>query len=95
MNTITVVGRLTAEPEDKTFNEDSICKFRLAVDNRDKDKMFINVATFGKVAEANMKHLEKGRQVAVSGRLTQSQWEDTHGQKRESFEIAASQVTWL
>lgn len=45
------------------------------------------MVTFGKQAEACAKHLGKGRQVAVSGRLHYSEWESSDGSKHSKHEV--------
>ncbi|MFM6929608.1 MAG: single-stranded DNA-binding protein, partial [Bdellovibrio sp.] len=48
-----------------------------------------------KLAEICGKHLSKGRQVYVEGKLQTRQWEDQQGQKRYTTEIVASTVQFL
>lgn len=72
MNSITLVGRLTADPETRMAkNKDKtlIANFTLAV-YRDKDTTdFINCVAFANTAEVIKKHFRKGLRVAVSGSL--------------------------
>ena len=71
MNTVQLIGRLTADPKaDTTPTGKSVCRIRLAVPgfNRDATPVFIDVEAWNKLAEACDKHLEKGRRVSVTGR---------------------------
>jgi single-strand DNA-binding protein len=54
MNRLTLVGRLTRDPELRALpSGTSVCNMRLAVDGRrDDDTVFIDIATFGAQAQA-------------------------------------------
>lgn len=100
MNQITLIGRLTREPEIR-YNGDSfaIGHFTIAVDrNRkrdgEKETDFIPIVVFGKQAEFAEKYLGKGRLVGVSGRLQVSSYE-RDGQKRTKAEVLANNVEAL
>jgi single-strand DNA-binding protein len=88
INTVTLVGRLTADPELRELPDGRpVCSLRLAVnDYRDKPPMFIDVTTFGDEAKACAEHLAKGRQIGVIGRLTNREWEKG-GAKRSKHEV--------
>ncbi|HMD56451.1 MAG TPA: single-stranded DNA-binding protein [Solirubrobacteraceae bacterium] len=55
-------------------------------ERRDQPPAFIDIATFGKEADACAKHLAKGREIAVTGRLVYQQWETETGEKRSKHE---------
>ena len=97
MNTVQLIGRLTADPKaDTTPTGKSVCRIRLAVPgfNRDATPVFIDVETWNKLAEACDQHLEKGRRVSVTGRIGHDQWE-TDGQKRQRHYVVADNVEFL
>jgi single-strand DNA-binding protein len=89
VNHVVLVGQLTRNPDTRTLKDGrTVCDLRLAVNDRqDKPPMFIDVATFGKSAQACAEHLEKGRQVAVTGRLVHREWETKTGEKRAKHQI--------
>ena len=97
MNTIQLIGRLTANPEaSKTPTGKSVCRMRLAVDGPKADAtIFVDVETWNKLAEACDQHLEKGRRVSVLGRLAHDQWQTDDGQRRQRHYIVASNVEFL
>jgi single-strand DNA-binding protein len=101
MNTINLIGRTTADPELRfTASGTPVCSFRLAVNNPPRDgkeqpAMFVDVVSFGAQAEAIAEHVGKGRQVAVSGRLSYRQWDAEDGSKRSRHEVVAHQVEFL
>ena len=69
---------------------------RLAVSRRDRDAapVYVDVVAYDALAEVCAEHLEKGRQVAVSGRLDYQQWAHM-GQRRSKHEVVASEVDFL
>jgi single-strand DNA-binding protein len=102
LNQIMLIGRLTKDAELRfTATNMALCKFRLASTQRSKkesgwvdEPFFIDVALWGKSAEAVHKYLVKGKQVAVSGQLREDRWEK-EGQARSRWEINASGVQLL
>jgi single-strand DNA-binding protein len=77
VNTVTLVGQLTSDPVLRAMSDGrNVCDLRLAVnDQRDQPALFIDVATFGRGADACAEYLWKGRVVAVTGRLVYREWE--------------------
>lgn len=95
MNSVNLAGRLTKDPELTEHGETTVCDLRLAVNGRGKTPpLFIDVATFGKQAEACAKYLEKGSQVAVDGSIRHAEWE-SDGQKRSKHSVLARGVQFL
>ena len=98
MNTIQLIGRLTADPELRSLaNDKSVANMRLAVARRDREAapVYVDVVAFDKLAGLCAQHLEKGRQVAVNGRLEYSEWETEDASKRSKHEIVANDVEFL
>jgi single-strand DNA-binding protein len=101
INTVTLVGRLTADPELRTTNGGTpVCTLRMASnrapkDGNDQGAVFIDVVSFNRLAEAVAENLAKGRQVAVSGRIEFRQWEAEDGSARSKHYIIANQVQFL
>jgi single-strand DNA-binding protein len=92
LNRITVMGRLTNDPELRSTNNDiPVTSVRLAV-QRDfsKDETdFFDVTLWRQNAEFICEYAEKGRMICVDGRLQNRKWEDKHGQNRVTAEIVA------
>ena len=101
MNTVSLIGRLTADPELRTTTGGTpVCTVRLAInrarkDGQDQGAVFIDVVSFNRQAEAVAEHLAKGRQVAVTGRLEHRQWEGQDGSPRSRHEVVANQIDFL
>ena len=90
MNSINLVGRLTADPELKTTQSGiSVCTFSLAVNRpRVKDATdFINCVAWRQSAEYLCNYGRKGNLVAVSGVLTSRKYDDSNGNHRVSYEV--------
>ena len=98
LNRVTLMGRLVADPELRsTASNLSVCSFRIAVD-RDykkgdqKETDFIDIVAWRSTAEFVANYFNKGRMIAVDGRLQIRPWEDKDGNKRKAFEIVAESV---
>lgn len=98
LNTITIMGRLTRDPElRRTSGGVAVANFRVAVDrdfqtNGEKKTDFIDCVAWRQTGEFVSKYLSKGRMVVVSGRLEMREWTDKDGSKRVSAEINADNV---
>lgn len=101
MNTVSLIGRLTADPELRNTNGGTpVCTVRLAInrppkDGKDQGAVFIDVVSFSRQAEAVAEHLGKGRQIAVTGRLEYRQWEGQDGSPHSKHEVVANQIDFL
>lgn len=105
LNTITIAGRLTRDPELKYVSGGrAVCEVSIANSRHYKDKSgekkeettFINATIWDKFAEYVGEKLRKGRPIIVEGRLKSESWEDkTTGQKRSKVYIAAQRITPL
>jgi single-strand DNA-binding protein len=111
VNKVILIGRLTRDPEMRTFsNGGKVAKFGFAVSNRKKNAqtgqwedvpMFIdceafNRGEFGKQADLVEQYLTKGRQVYLEGRLELDQWDDKQtGQKRSKHKLVIENMQFL
>lgn len=96
MNTVTLIGTLTKDPELRNGKGDGkICAMRIAErGGRKGSSLFINVSAFGRQAETCSRYLSKGRHVAVAGRLRFREWE-SDGEPRSEHSIVADSVDFL
>jgi single-strand DNA-binding protein len=103
MNSITLVGRLTKDPELTERGETKVCDLRIAVNGRgDQSPLFIDVAAFGPQGQACSEYLSKGSQVSVAGSLRYSEWEKkptgnskAKPEKRSKHSVVAQSVQFL
>src|SRR5258708_2719915 len=99
MNSVNLIGRLTADP---TLNERKgiqVGNLRLAVqrprkDGEDQGADYVDVTVFGRQAEICKEYLAKGRKIAVQGRLHHSEWDGENG-RRQKLEVNADSVEVL
>ncbi len=54
-----------------------------------------NVVAFGKVAEIMQKYVEKGKEIAIEGKINYKSYEDQQGQKKYITEIIVSEILLL
>ena len=93
MNTVLLMGRLTADPTLKTSPKDTkISRFTIAVDRKyQKDKTdFINCVAWNKTAEFIHNYFEKGKMIAVEGELQTRTWDGTDGKRQYATEVNVS-----
>ncbi len=96
MNSLSLVGALTKDPELKGSGESRVCRLRLVEASGPSDQpLYINVSVFGSQAEGCHAHLRKGRQVAVVGRLRFREWQRVDGARRSEYWIVADRVDFL
>ena len=82
MNKWVGIGRITAKPElNYTANQTAVTKFTIAVDRQTKDggADFIRVTAFGRQAENICRYMDKGRMIAVDGRLVTGSYKNKDG----------------
>ena len=93
MNAVTLMGHLTADPEQRfTPTGQAVVEFTVAVNDDYKDKAgnkverayFFSCHCWGARGEAFAKYHKKGSKALVSGKLTQDTWEDKTTGKKQS-----------
>ena len=100
LNHITIMGRLTRDPElRRTGSGTAVASFTVAVDRdfggRDggeKETDFIDCVAWRQTGEFVSKYFTKGSMIVVSGRLQLRSWNDKDGNKRRSAEVVADNV---
>ena len=95
LNHITIMGRLTRDPElRRTGSGIAVASFRVAVDRDyapkdggERKTDFIDCVAWRQTGEFISKYFTKGRMIVVDGRLEMRDWTDKDGNKRTSAEI--------
>ena len=100
MNNWTGIGRLTKDPEENYIasSQMAVAKFTMAIDDGYGDKKrtnFIPVTVFGKSAENCVKYLEKGRMVAVEGKIQTGSYDRQDGTKAYTMDVIANRVEFI
>ena len=81
MNSVQLIGRLTATPEIKEYGDNSVASFTLAVERRfDREKAdFIRCKAWNKTGQIIAEYHDKGDRIAVSGRIETGKYDGDHG----------------
>jgi single-strand DNA-binding protein len=104
INRVVMTGNLTRDPELRsTSGGTPVCSLRIACNTRRKDGSgnwvdkpnYFDVTVWGAQGENCAQYLQKGRPVAIDGRLEWREWENQDGQKRQSVDIIADSVQFL
>ena len=100
-NSVQLIGNLGQKPEIITLqNGTKLAKFSLATNESFKDSKgekqtqteWHNLIAWGKTAELVEMLLDKGKEVAIKGKLTYNKYEDKDGNKRSLAEIVVSEI---
>jgi len=97
MNKFIGLGNLTKDPNFKKLNNgNNVCEFSVAINNKASNSVFfIDVESWGNVAENCKRFLSKGRKVLIEGRLISSNWKSKSGENRTKTFCRADLVTFL
>lgn len=94
MNTLHIIGNLTANPKSRMVNTQSgtstVCDFTVATNRYVKGKKvaeYFRVTLWERAADNAMKYLAKGRKVAVTGPVEGRAYMGNDGKPRVSMEI--------
>ena len=103
-NKVQLIGHVGQEPEIKTFGEGKkVANISLATNEsytnskgeKVEETQWHKVKAWGKVAEIIEKYVTKGKEIAIEGKLTYSDYLDKDGVKRYVTEVVASDVLLL
>lgn len=101
MNNVSLVGRLTKDPELRTTESGTaVCSFSLAVRrdfknaNGEYEADFINCTAWRATAEFIAKYFTKGQQMGVCGSIRTRKWDD-NGTTRYATDITAERVEFV
>jgi single-strand DNA-binding protein len=103
-NRVQLIGNLGAAPEVRNLNSGKkVAQFSIATSEtyknsageRVQETQWHQVVVWNKLAEIAENYLEKGKRVAVEGKLTYRSYEDKNGVKRYVTEVLASDILML
>jgi single-strand DNA-binding protein len=102
LNKIILIGRLVRDPESRhTPQGTPVCRFTLAVNRPftnsegEREADFIDCIAWEKLAENVQKYTNKGRLVAVEGRLQIRSYDDSQGVRRRAAEVICQRVVFM
>jgi single-strand DNA-binding protein len=103
-NKVQLIGNLGGNPEVKTFDKGKkLAKMSIATNESYrnsqgelvKETQWHNLIAWGKTADIIEKHLKKGSEVAVEGKLINRNYTDKDGIKRYITEIEVNELLML
>jgi len=103
-NRVQLIGHLGMNPEIKTLESGTkLAKFSIATNETYKnakgekitDTEWHNIIAWNKTAELAEMFLEKGKEVAIEGKLTTRSWDDEKGVKKYMTEIVCNEILFL
>lgn len=104
-NKVILLGNLTRDPETRaTSGGQSVTNVSLAVNRswtdsngqRQEATDFIECDAWGQRGETIAKYFSKGRQILVSGRLSQQSWDDKEtGKKRSTIRVVIDEFSFV
>ena len=107
INKIILIGRLGADPTQKSTSYGAVVNFPMATGRKVKgqaedgtptereETQWHRIVVWGKQGEACAQYLQKGATVFVEGALKTRKYEDAEGRERISVEVIADQVSFL
>lgn len=104
LNKVMLIGNVGKDPDIRHLENDvAVVTLPIATTERFKDRSgtvkeqteWHNVVFWRNLAEIVEKHVRKGSQVFIEGRLRTRNWEDQTGQKRYTTEIVADVMRLL
>ncbi len=100
-NKVQLIGNLGKAPEIKTTEGGKkMARFSIATNETYKntkgervtETQWHNLVAWGKVAEIAGKYLEKGKEVAIEGKLVNRSYEDKNGNKKYVTEVVVNEL---
>ncbi len=100
-NKVQLIGEVSQEPDIKTFEKGKkVAHLTLSTnetyyrENGDKVEQteWHRVTAWGKLADIVEKHVVKGKEIAVEGKLTHRSYDDKNGEKRYITEVVVNEL---
>ena len=95
---ITLVGRLTRDPETKEIPNTSVTTFSLAVNGRkgkEKTVSFFECQSFGNGGKTIAEWCSKGSELSVSGTIVIEKWQDKDGNTRSAPKVTVKEFGFI
>jgi len=103
-NKVQLIGNVGQTPEIRNLESGKkVASFSIATNEfyknskgeKVQDTQWHNVVTWGKQAELIEKYVDKGKEVAIRGKLTSRSYETQSGEKRYVTEILVNEILFL
>lgn len=97
MNSVTLMGRLTRDPDIKQGQSTKVARYTLAVDRRkakngEQAADFISIVSFDKSADFVEKYLHKGSKIALHGRIQTGSYTNKQGVKVYTTDVVTDDI---
>ena len=103
-NRVQLIGHLGMDPEVKTLESNKkVARFSLATNDeytnkegqKVKETQWHQIVVWGKLAETCEKHVSKGKEIALEGKLTYRNWTDKEGVIHYNTEVVANEILFV
>lgn len=103
-NRVQLIGNLGADPEIKSLEGNKkVARFSLATNDEYTDKsgqkvkqtQWHQLVVWGKLADTCEKFLNKGKEIAVEGKLTYRTWNDKDGKTHNITEVVVNELLFM
>ncbi len=102
-NKVSLIGRTGKEVEIVNFENGKLAKVSLATSDfytnakgeRVEETQWHNLVAYGRTAEILEKYVQKGDEIAVTGKLTYRTYDGSDGQKRYFTEVRMDELVLL
>ena len=103
-NKVQLIGHVGNDPEIKTFDGGKkLAKLNVATNESYKndkgekveETQWHSLIAWGKTADIIEKYVEKGKEIAIEGKLTHRSYEDKNGEKRYVTEVVIDELMLL
>jgi single-strand DNA-binding protein len=105
INRVVLTGYLTSDPVLRALPSGlSVCDLRIAVSARRRDPVtgewgerpnYFDVVVFGGHGETVAKYMQKGRPIAIDGRLHWREWETKDGRQAQAVNVIAETAQFM
>jgi len=103
-NRVQLIGNLGSDPEVKTLEGNKkVARLSLATSDEYTDKngqkvkqtQWHQLVVWGKLAETCEKYLNKGKEIAIEGKITYRTWDDKDGKTHNITEIVVNELLMM
>ncbi len=103
-NRVQLIGNLGSDPEVKTLEGNKkVARLSLATNDEYTDKsgqkvkqtQWHQLVVWGKLAETCEKYLNKGKEIAIEGKITYRTWDDKDGKTHNMTEIVVNELLMM
>lgn len=95
-----MVGRLTADPQQSQVNNSNVVNFNVAVDSTRKQgdgylTTFVRVSVWGRRGDFVMQHFHKGDPISISGEIYEVNYQTKQGEERQQLTLNADRAEFV